>query len=103
MDGSNRGRLGQAQHVAVAAEIARMVAKTLAAEVGLGEVVGLEHRAHRPVEDDDPVTKDARQHGEAGDAIEGCALASVGEGRGDGGEGHSAAAATAAAAIGSTG
>ncbi len=39
------------QHVAVALEIARVIPEPLAAEVGLGELVALNHRAHRAVED----------------------------------------------------
>ena len=60
MDGGDGRRLGQAQQVAVAAEVARVVAEPLAAEVGLAEPVGLEHRPHRPVEDDDPLAEDPR-------------------------------------------
>ena len=72
--GVDRGdgrRLGQAQQVAVAAQVARMVAEPLAAEVGLGELVGLEHRAHRAVEDEDPLAQEARQEGEPRGAVEG--------------------------------
>jgi hypothetical protein len=87
MDGADRRRLGQAQQIAVAAEIARVVAETLAAEIRLAELVGLEHRPHRSVQDEDPVAKDAGQGGQARSAIEGRAVASVGGGQGDGG-GH---------------
>ena len=48
-----------------------MVAESLAAEVGLGELVGLEHRAHRAVEDEDPLAQEARQEGEPRGAVEG--------------------------------
>ena len=54
-------RLGQAQQVGVAAQVARMVAEPLAAEIGFGEPVGLEHRAHRPVEHEDPLAQEVRQ------------------------------------------
>ena len=66
--GVDRGdgrRLGQAEQVAVAAEVARVVGEPVTAEVGLGELEGLEHRAHRTVEDEDPLAKKARQGGES--------------------------------------
>ena len=58
--GDGRG-LGQAEQVAVAPKVARVVGEPFAAEVGLGEPVGLEHRPHRPVEDEDPLAQEARQ------------------------------------------
>ena len=61
VDVSDGSRLGQAQEVAVAAQVARVVAETLASEIGLGESVGLEHRAHRPVEHEDPPAQEVRQ------------------------------------------
>ena len=107
MDGADRRRLGQAQHVAVAAEIARVVAETLAAEVGLGELVGLEHGPHRSVEDEDPVAKDAGQGGQARGPVEWRAPARAAGGRDDGLGRHSvdrpAAGETAPSAIGSAG
>ena len=63
MDRRDRVGLGQAQQVAVAAQVARVVAEALAAEVGLAEPVGLEHRAHRAVEDEDPLAQEAGQRG----------------------------------------
>ena len=51
----------QAEHVAVAAQVARMVGEPLAAEVRLAEAVPLEHRAHRPIEHDDPLGEQVRQ------------------------------------------
>ena len=48
----------------VAAQVARMVAEPLASEIGLGEPVGLEHRAHRPVEHEDPLAQEVRQERE---------------------------------------
>ena len=47
-----------------------MVAEPLAAEVRLAEPVGLEHRAHRAVEDEDPLAQEARQQREPRRAIE---------------------------------
>ena len=48
--------VGPRQHeqVVVAPEIARMVREPLAAEVRLGQLVALDHRPHRAVEDEDP-------------------------------------------------
>ena len=42
-----------------------MVGEALATEGGLVEALFLEHRAHRPVEDDDPLAEQVRQAGEA--------------------------------------
>ena len=64
VDRGDGGGLGQAQQVAVAAQVARVVAEPLAAEVGLAEPVRLEHRAHRAVEDEDPLAQEAGQQGE---------------------------------------
>ena len=98
MDRPDRLGLGQAQEIAVAAHVARVVAEPLAAELGLGEPVGLEHRAHRAVEDQDPLAQDPGQGREAGGAIErrGPIRASVG-GRNDRGGGHAFPAPTEAA------
>ena len=43
----------QHEHVAVALEVARMVREAVAAEVGLRQLVALDHRPHRAVEDQD--------------------------------------------------
>src|SRR5204862_3333631 len=55
----------QLEQVAVALEALRMVLEALAAVVGLAELVALDHRAHRAVEDDDPFLEDLRQGGGA--------------------------------------
>ena len=44
----------EAEQVVVALEIVRMSGETFAAEVGLRQVVALDHRAHRAVEDHEP-------------------------------------------------
>jgi len=44
---------GEAEQVVVALQVVRVGGETVAAEVGLGEFVGLDHRAHRAVEDGD--------------------------------------------------
>ena len=56
-------RLGQAEDVAVATQVLRVVGEALATEGSFVEAPFLEHRAHRPVEDDDPL---AEQVGQAG-------------------------------------
>ena len=71
VDGADGRRLGEAQQVAVAAQVGRVVAEALTSEVGLGELVGLEHRAHRAVEDEDPLAKEAGQGGQARGPVEG--------------------------------
>ncbi len=43
----------QHQQVVVALQVARVILEALAAEVGLGQLVPLDHRAHRAVEDED--------------------------------------------------
>ena len=70
MDGGDRRRLRQAEQIAVAAQVARMVAEAFAAEVRFAEPIRLEHRPHRAVEDEDPVAQEARQGGEARSSIE---------------------------------
>ena len=49
-------RLGKIEEVVVALEINRVVFE-LAAKGSFVQLVGLDHRAHRTVEDGDPVTK----------------------------------------------
>ena len=56
--------LGQREEVVVAAQVLRVVGEALATEGGLVEAPVLEHRAHRPVEDDDPLAEQVRQAGE---------------------------------------
>jgi len=91
VDGRDRGGLRQAQDVAVAPEVAWVIAEPITAEVGFGELVGLEHRPHRPVEDEDPVAQDARQRGQARGPVEGRALPRRAGRRGDGGAAHGVA------------
>ena len=73
-------RLGQAQQVAVAAHVLRVVREPLAPEVGLGEPVALEQRAHGAVEHEDPLPQQPGQQREPGLARSGRDAAS-GEGR----------------------
>ena len=47
---SGRVRIEQ---IVVAAQVARVIREPLAAEVRLGQLVALDHRAHRAVEDED--------------------------------------------------
>ncbi len=58
--------LGQRQQVVLAAQVARMVGEALAAEVGLGQLVTLDERAHRAVEHEDAL---AQKLGQAGVAV----------------------------------
>jgi hypothetical protein len=55
----------QLEQVAVAFQALRMVLEALAAVVGLAQLVALDHRPHRPVEDDDAFLQDLRQGGGA--------------------------------------
>jgi hypothetical protein len=64
VDGANDVGTRQHQDVAVAAQIARMIAETIAAEVRFGQLVALNHGAHRTVEDED--TRGERQRPERG-------------------------------------
>jgi hypothetical protein len=58
--GDDVGR-GEDQQVVVAAQVARPVGEAVAAEVLLGEPVPLDHRAHRAVEDEDPVGEEGAE------------------------------------------
>ena len=49
--------LGQAQDVAVVAQRFGVVAEPLASELLIAEAFVLQHHAHRPVEDHDPLLK----------------------------------------------
>ena len=51
----------QDQDVVVALQILRMILEALAAEVGLGQLVALDHRPHRAVEDEDPLGEQGAQ------------------------------------------
>ena len=79
MDPADDLGLGQREQVVVTLQVLRVVGEALAAEVGLVEVLLLEHRAHRPVEDDDPLAEQVRQAREARGS---------GERRGSGRDGH---------------
>jgi hypothetical protein len=57
---------GYLQQVVVALQALGMVLEALAAVVGLGQSMALDHRAHRAVEDDDPFLQDLRQGRGAG-------------------------------------
>ena len=69
---SNKVGLGEAKHVAVVAERLRMVAEPLAPKLRVAEASVLEHDAHRPVEDHDPLLEEllkalfdrGRRHGD---------------------------------------
>ena len=61
VDRAHHVGLGQAQEVAVAADVPGVIAEALPAPVGLAQVLLLEHRAHRPVEDQDPFREEPRQ------------------------------------------
>ena len=61
-------RLRQAEEVVVAPHVTRVIGEARPAEVALAEAVALEHRPHRPVEDENPVREEpgeARQPGAA--------------------------------------
>ncbi len=70
MDRRNRLGLGQAQDVAVAAQVARVVAEPVAPEVGLAEPVRLEHRPHRAIQDHDSLVQDPGEGSQTSRAIE---------------------------------
>jgi hypothetical protein len=52
--------VGAREHedLVVAAQVARVVAEALAAEVGLAELARLDHRAHRAIDHEDPLGED---------------------------------------------
>ncbi len=53
MDGADDVGLGKDEQVVVALHVARPVGKASAAVIGLAQVILLNHRAHRAVEDED--------------------------------------------------
>ncbi len=55
MDGGDRLGLGDREQIVAALQIARMIGELLSAEFRLAEIELLDHRAHRPVEDQDPL------------------------------------------------
>ena len=67
-------RLGQAEEVVVAPQVARMGREPRPPEGGFVERVRLEHRAHGAVEHEDPLAQRRRQHGQAAGPIERDAL-----------------------------
>ena len=48
----------QHQDVVVALEVLRVILETLAAEIRLGQLVPLDHRAHRAIEHEDPFSQE---------------------------------------------
>ena len=58
--------LSEAEEVVVADQIARPVGEPITPEVGLAEVMPLDHRAHRAVHDEQPV---AEQRGQVGGRV----------------------------------
>ena len=61
MDGLDDLRLRQAQQVVVALQILRPILEPLPAKAGLVQFVGLDHGAHRAVENDDALAQQALQ------------------------------------------
>ena len=65
MDRQHDVRAGSATEVVVAAQVVRVILEPLAAVVGLLEPVALDERAHRAVQDDDPLAQQVRRAGRA--------------------------------------
>jgi hypothetical protein len=63
MDGLNDVGTGERQQVVVPAEVVGMGGKAIAAEVRLGELMLLDHRAHRAVQNDDTLRQEMAQFG----------------------------------------
>ena len=78
------------EQLVVAADVRRVVGEALAAEVALIERVALDQRAHRAVEDDDPLEEQLVEPGQAARAGEGPDERAVGGG------GHACVAASRA-------
>ena len=62
-------RLGDRQQVVVALLVVGVVGEPLPAVVGLGQAVPLDHRAHRPVEDEDALAQGGGQGGRGVGAV----------------------------------
>ena len=61
MNGADDVRTREDEDVAVPAQVFRMTPEALAAEVGLGQLVALDHRAHRTVEEEHTLVERAAQ------------------------------------------
>ena len=61
VDAADDVRLGEAEQVVVALEVALPVGEPLAAVVGLAEPLALDHRAHGAVHDEDPLGESGLQ------------------------------------------
>ncbi len=61
VDGADDVRPREDEDVAVPAQVLRMAPEAIAAEVGLGQFVALDHRAHRAVEEEDALLERAAQ------------------------------------------
>ena len=59
MDGADDVGPREDEDVAVALQVARMIGEALAAEVRFGQLVALDHRPHRAVEDEDAALEQA--------------------------------------------
>ena len=64
-DPDPRVPLRQRKEVVVATQVLRVVGEALSSKGRLIEPMVLEHRAHRPVKDDDPLAEQVRQASEA--------------------------------------
>ena len=61
MDRADDVRTREDEDVAVAAQVLRVIREALAAEVGLRQLVALDHRAHRAVEEEDALREGMAQ------------------------------------------
>ena len=81
MDRGHDVRPGEADQVGVAAQVTRVVTEPLAPEVGLGQLVRLDERAHPAVEHEDPFAEQAVEGASRVDRLNG---EDVVDGRGTG-------------------
>ena len=58
-------RTGQREHVMKTLERFRVIAQEMAAETRLVQAFALQHRPHRPVQDDDPLGERSEESGPA--------------------------------------
>ena len=61
MDGADHVRTRQDQEIAVALQILGVILEALATEVGVGQPVSLNHRAHRAIEQQYPAIEERGQ------------------------------------------
>ncbi len=64
MDGGHHVGPGEHQQIVVAPQIVGMPGESIAAKIRFGQLVALDHRPHRTIEDEDPLRQESMQRGQ---------------------------------------